>query len=69
MKRFKVVFIRDAKVIGGNNQPVILQEQFFISPDTGSINIQCPAGFRIHTITEYLPEVIIKPEKNEVPKN
>lgn len=67
MKRFEIVFIKDNPVININKSTVILIKQGYFCPDNGNVDIKCPVGFRIHTITEILPDLdlINKPEKNE----
>lgn len=63
MKRYKVTFIKVTKVIGtGQSQLLYLAEQTYLS-DTDKFKIDCPEGYQVASVTEYLPDHIIKSDK------
>jgi hypothetical protein len=64
-RRYKVTFIKTIKILGtGQSQIMYLAEQIYLS-DSVIFNIDVPPGYQILNITEYLPDHIIKSDKNK----
>ena len=55
MKKYKVVFIKSAKVIGPANNIIQLAEQI-IESETDKLKISIPDGYGIVSVTEYLTD-------------